>query len=47
MTEQDGLEDGGVGQQVLEHQVRQGVKGRVVRGEDGDVGLAGQQDVQL
>ena len=40
VAEQDGLEDRRVGQQVLEHQLRQGVEGRVVRGEDGDVGVS-------
>ena len=47
VAEQDGLEDGGVGQQVLEHEVRQGIKGRIVRGENGDIGAGRQQNVQL
>ena len=37
VTEEDGLEDGGVDQQILVHVLRQGLEGRVIWGEDCDV----------
>ena len=46
MTEEDGLEDGRVDQQLLVHVLRQGLEGRVIRGEDGDV-LGGEDPGQL
>ena len=37
MAEEDGLEDGRVEQQLLEHSIREGLEGSIVRSEDGDV----------
>ena len=46
VTEEDGLEDGRVDEQLLVHVLRQGLEGRVVWGEDGDV-LGGEDLGQL
>ena len=47
VTEQDGLQEGRVGQQLLVHLTRQGLEGRIVWSEDGNVAGGFDDLVQL